>query len=482
MAMKGTTVIELTNVKTGEQERYVEHNLITKALEYLYQPIPNLKMAVHGVQTSYLNYDAQSYEPAYSSLLGGIVLWDKNIDEQSEIITQPHGVKSVGCACYKQVNTTASPKRGSYNAAESHFENGNKERSMKFVYDFTTSQANGIIKCISLTSWQAGWNGFGGNDDIIDKAGSYMQYGDYHGTSLDTPYALYLSKQSNVFLIDPDEDVFYEVTSVTTGSVIIAKCQANLRQRSVFTNVYKDHPVIDAITVNLPVTMSTAATWGVRYDIDNHKLYIVVSSSTTIATNGTYYVISIDTDTYSAEVYTLQNSTGNTIYVNSSYLTCYDGYLYHAYYNNRYVNVVKIADGTCSKINIPNETGYPSNSGPRMYIANGMIYFRVYCTRNNSAYYAMAYIDPSDKTIHTMSPQYPPYYLYNYNNGSKVIPIKGYPLTYYTENYMYSSSKYYYWGGLWFNPNYLATINNLSRPIEKTSDKTMKITYTIQDM
>ena len=30
--------------------------------------------------------------------------------------------------------------------------------------------------------------------------------------------------------------------------------------------------------------------------------------------------------------------------------------------------------------------------------------------------------------------------------------------------------------------NYIATINNLSRTIEKTSDKTMKITYTIQEV
>jgi len=36
--------------------------------------------------------------------------------------------------------------------------------------------------------------------------------------------------------------------------------------------------------------------------------------------------------------------------------------------------------------------------------------------------------------------------------------------------------------GLFVTPtNYLATINNLSEAVTKTADKTMKITYTIQE-
>jgi hypothetical protein len=35
--------------------------------------------------------------------------------------------------------------------------------------------------------------------------------------------------------------------------------------------------------------------------------------------------------------------------------------------------------------------------------------------------------------------------------------------------------------GFYYLANYLATINNLSEPVTKTADKTMKITYTIEE-
>ena len=112
-----------------------------------------------------------------------------------------------------------------------------------------------------------------------------------------------------------------------------------------------------------------------------------------------------------------------------------------------------------------------------------MIYFNVRKQIKNSNYYTIAFIDPSVKTMHITSAYYRPYCLYTESgDSSHLIPIKGHPLTYYAQKYRSQNSKYYYWGNLWFNPNYLATINNLARPIEKTSDKTMKITYTIQEM
>ena len=480
MALKGTTVIELTNVKTGEKERYVEHNLITKALEYLYQPIPNLKMAVHGLVTSYLNYDAHGYEPPFYSLLGGIVLWDKNIAESNEIIAQPHGVKMVGCAAYKQVNTTTSPCRGSYNAAESYFTDSSVERSMKFVYDFSTNQANGIINCVSLTSWQGGYNGFGGNDDISDKSGGFNQYGSEHGNIMATPYAMYRLTSGNVIFIDPAEDVFYEVTAVTTASVTIAKCRANLRQRSMFKDIYHVHDVLETITVDLPTTLSTASSYILNYDVDHDVLYITIGPGSSFSTNTTFYVVAVDMGTYSATVYTLKNNTPINFYLDRAYVRCYDGNLYYAYASSTSVYVIRLSDGVRTSINVP--SGAVSNQYCRIYVANGVIYFQAQKTANSSTYYSMACIDPSTKTVRNIGSSYPPNPLYSDSGAALLIPIKGHPLTYYAQKRTYTTNAYRYWGNLWFNPNYLATINNLARPIEKTSDKTMKITYTIQEM
>ena len=50
------------------------------------------------------------------------------------------------------------------------------------------------------------------------------------------------------------------------------------------------------------------------------------------------------------------------------------------------------------------------------------------------------------------------------------LPLKGYPMHYYCSN-----------GYLIVLGNYLATINNLTEPVQKTADKTMKVTYIIQE-
>ena len=54
------------------------------------------------------------------------------------------------------------------------------------------------------------------------------------------------------------------------------------------------------------------------------------------------------------------------------------------------------------------------------------------------------------------------------------VPVFGYPLTYYLTN---GSNN----GCFAIRTDYLATINNLSSPVVKTADKTMKVIYTLQE-
>lgn len=473
MALKGTTVIELTNVKTGEVERYEEHNLITKALEYMHQPIGALK------SPAAVTHDGR--EPVYPSLLGGLVLWDSTIEESDEIITQPHGVKMVGCAAYKQVNTTTSPRRGSYNATESYFTNSSTEKSMKFVYDFATSQANGTIKSVSLTNWKSGWNGFGGNKDANDYQGSRNNYKNCMGHEETTSFWFEASLQrpyGRTFLIDPAEDVFYQVSGLSTSTITIAKRKANIHQKSVFRSQYHIHDLVETFSITLPTTLSGTNTYLCNYDPKTGLLYVIVSpSASSIAGSGTFYVIAVDIITRTATVHTMENPLSSTLYVSAQYMVCHDGYLYYGYYGTSYVRKISLADSTCSSIYT---TFSISNSHSFFFLANEMIYFRGERTLNINTYYVVLMLDPVAETVeHTGENDYPDWYGgYCY----QPVPIKGHPLNYYYP-YTYSTDGV---GSstacVWLNTRYLATINNLSRAIEKTSDKTMKITYTIQEM
>lgn len=471
--LKGTAEICLTNVKTGEKERYVEHNIFTKALEYMHRPIGALKSAQ--------DCTTDGYEPAYISLLGGLVLWDSNIEENREIITQPHGVKAVGCAVYGQTNTTTSSRRGSYNAAESVLTVTSAEKSMKFVYDFSTNQANGTIKCLSLTNWKAGWNGFGGDETAVDLRYSRNNYDEslFNSWTWGGRFEQDSSNELNrTFLLDPTADVFYQIVSVTTTAVTIAKRKANLHEKSVFQDAYHAHDLVESVSISLPATMSGANTYSFNYDKKADRLYILVApSSSSIAASSTYYIIEIDVSNYTAAVHTLTNKLGLAISPSNTWMRVYDGYLYVLSIGTRYVRKISIEDGTAKSLALCNYWYVCNNSWSSCWYsglleAGGMLYLMGYKTINGSNQYRVVMLDPETEVSEVLGAGYMPAYL-GYNN---------YVITAIKDNPLYFLHRNNNRVRLCLNTNYLATINNLSLPIEKTSDKTMKITYTIQEV
>lgn len=475
MALKGSAVIELTNVKTGEVEQYEEHNLVTKALEYLHTPIGALKSPCGGTV---------HMEPVYPWLLGGILLLDKALEEDEAIVTLPTDVNVLGCACSGQTNTTTSPLRGSYNESESYLTTSSTERSMKFVYDFATNQANGNINCISLTSWKSGWNGFGGNENMDDNI-SGNTYTGYFGYSRTSRYWMSNSTSTaKLLLIDPEEDVFYHVSSLSTTSVTIAKRKANIHQKSVFTDMYGTHDLVESITISLPTTLTGKNTYICNYDTRNDVAYIMVSpSSSSVSAGGTFHVIEVDLNAKTAVVYTRTNPLSVSMSFVYYYMTCFDGNLYYGPNANdsagQYVRKIPLDGSSYKSIYLGGSYRYNNANNYFFEVLNDRLYFPVRKS-TGSTNTDICVINPDTNEFSVTGDYYGPSDI----TGGRCIPIKGNPLYF----YYYGSSSYtadsnaYPYGRLLLDTHYLATINNLSRTIEKTSDKTMKITYTIQEV
>lgn len=472
MALKGKTEIELTNVKTGEKEYYVEENMFTDAITKLYQPIGDLKMPSYGINNlnnSYWNsrtYYAQQHPATVKQLLGGIQLWNDVIEENSSTIFKPAGIEMVGCGSYDSVNSTTSTKRGSFNSNESSYYTSG---TAKMVYDFQTHQANGTIKSISLSHYVTGINGFGGNDSRNDYYGG-RNTSNYGYSAIETPYRLYSNNTARVLFLDPEEDYFYEVYSVSTTKITIRKCKANLHTHSIFSNPFTSHSYT-TITIDLSETLSGVNTYIVNWDSKNERCYIVVSpSASSVATNGIYYAIEFSTNTWTNPiVHTLTNSTGSTLYVNKGYMTTYDGYIYHCYSSNNYIYRISVEDGTYKSYyrasgSYYTSSTYPEAIGDLIYYYTGDYY--------NSKYYAVtSFLDPQAEKVFTTGIASRPI-------GG--VQIKGHPLQrihYITATYNDSTCYYTQLYNYYFP--YIATINNLSREIEKTNEKTMKITYTV---
>ena len=168
MGIKGRTIFELTDVNTGEVERYEDTNMVTNALQYY--------LETYGMFTNnILANDDIRKKRLWKNLVGGLFLFDKNIEENVENTFMPAGVSMIGNGSIDISNSGDVTELGSYNATESGLQD---DGSIKFVYDFSTQQANGKIACACLTSASGGYIGMGNaSGNYITNSNRPMYYG-----------------------------------------------------------------------------------------------------------------------------------------------------------------------------------------------------------------------------------------------------------------------------------------------------------------
>jgi len=131
--IKGKIQIDLHNHKTGLKDRYEQENMITNAIEE-----SSKALGAWGANLERLT-------PLCTKGLGGLLLFDNTITEDATKFGYPTNAHIIGHA-YQGVNTT-DITMGSLNSIESgKIANGEYLN----VWDFSTSQCNGVIKALSL--------------------------------------------------------------------------------------------------------------------------------------------------------------------------------------------------------------------------------------------------------------------------------------------------------------------------------------------
>ena len=147
MALKGHTKIELTNVHTGQKEVVEHHNMITNVMQDMNKRV----YGVNGMETDLYLFAKQFGDPFWKAMFSGIILFEDALtDDPSEYIF-PAGNKVVGCGDIERVRTSDFSDKscsvmGNYNSDESVATGS----TIKMVYDFPTSQGNGTISAIAL--------------------------------------------------------------------------------------------------------------------------------------------------------------------------------------------------------------------------------------------------------------------------------------------------------------------------------------------
>lgn len=413
--LKGHTKIELTNVHTGEKEVVEKHNLITNNLSN----IVNFYLKHKGTLTGVGN----EFYPLYDKFMGGIILFKEAIEENADKILLPStGVDSITGYASNVVNTGSDIKKGSRNLTESMvLDNG-----FKYVWDFGTSQANGVISAISLCN-NSGGDANPAGQNLINVTSVIVN------SSLCNQYFRY-----ELVHYDFDNDIATCIVTTSSTGVVVKKFSLGVNELHFINSPYVVKSVTE-LNITSPIELPVGGIWMNGYD--GYYYYYYCASSTE------HKLARMNTDTLQIDTSFGLKNYNVRIYENSVCVS--NGYLY-ASCNSAIdgKNIIKINLSNAEDITgICDRTyGYP------MYAVNGIVYYH-----DQAIFQDDSFITFSTSTSGIAN-------IYVSDSGKFI--------------YIDQSRNYLYLGYL---GNNLCTINNLETPVTKTADKTMKITYTITE-
>ncbi|WP_434793906.1 hypothetical protein TPDSL_03580 [Terrisporobacter petrolearius] len=465
--LKGLMKIEMTDVHTGETETVLEQNMVTNALMNIFKPM-GLDKSPSKLLTG--------MNPYYQNVLGGLLLFDSEIEENVNNLYPPSGVNLIGCAAYGVQNNTTGTLRGGFNQTESEL--NMTDRYMKYVYDFTTSQANGTIACVCLTHKNGGYTSYGGKDapfgnnyglgmQVCDGQMQYI-HTNYTGASTGDKYSgLSIGTTECIFLINMDEDVVYYFRIDNAKKITITKRRAYMKSVSVLENPYNQKPLVDSFELEELKTEMPTSYISYNFDPVDNCLYIVSCANYYVDVNATFVITKVNFSTWKVTQYTMTNTTSERINLGgmrTSY--CHRGCIIFRGYNN-FNHIFKMEIGNSANVEQLKFVGFTSVTGTFALGINGRIYIEGY---SSSTYYLYVINLDTDEILRVEASR-----IIGGSNYPCYTPVLNEPMLWYASYGNWSTIGYF------IMSNYLATINNLSEPVTKTADKTMKVTYIIQE-
>ena len=460
--LTGNITIELEDVNMGAVETVSETNMVTNAVNDI--------LGVNPLGTMYNaagQYDDQlvwndNLLPICPNMIGGILLFTNSV---TEAVTNLYLASSNLPVAYasNDVNATANTKRGSMNLTESMA----LSDGYKFVWEFTPSQGNGTIAAVGLTSKQGGANAYG-SDVAVDTTMLQLRK-----VSLDDDDG-FIDVLFRTITVDFTNGYLYSL-SYASNTVTIVK------YRIPTFDIGLNEKLDDSTLTLLDTTVLQCSTFKFYGSYTPYGIFIDggdgywygFSNQANSSGDATMLWIKIDQSDYSFTEgsWTLSNATlmavgsyreGSSYPSANRNAVVRNGYLYVPAYDktgiykidlSNYTNVTLISFGFTSNIRCIGDTGSSE----------------VYLSMIGDIIVGYDFeIDINDNVIATYA-------------GIRCDNIAT-PFFQYKE-YLFA------WGGAYLNQYrytflltpYLATISNLSQAVVKTTDKTMKITYTLTE-
>lgn len=481
MALKGKTTFELTDVNTGEVEVIEDTNMITNGLQEFLDPCGSWGIYPFAK-------DSVRNTAVRNTLTGGIFLFDSKLDKDVANTYANASVKMVGNGALGISNGTSVTELGSYNVTESGVQ---ADGSIKYVYDFLTSQANGTIQSVCLTSKAGGYMGYGNesqkrvydaglkNTDYQNNLYKYADFLQFNDNDYSTcmMYAVY--NEDAVYVVDPkciSTTPLGELHWTKTKKIRINKYRLGVSSVGL-TDYNHINSLIESYDVDIPQDIidymsNGSSSYYIKYvypvaDGNKREIFIIFSKNTNNCSNGSFFwIMKIDKD-MQVTSYRITNNTGYNIYrvaiqiedagynvyaIDNDYFWCW------LQKNGSYNLVgIKYADST----QIIETDVYTGKIDITKTYDNMLEYGESYVSNN---------VNRNRDVFNTVR--------------KKALTVNGcldresrYKVLFADRKGLYlgcdGSANFY----LIKDPRYLATINNLSEPVVKTASKTMKIIY-----
>lgn len=466
--LKGKTVIELTDVHTGQTEVYEDTNLVTEALSDIFNT------NILGMLYNSPSFNGASGDnwmlPIKKNLMGGVLLYQDELEERTDNIYAPLDNPLIGYAS-DDANNTQDIRRGSRNLTESKAVDG----GFKFVWDFATSQANGTISAVCLTNTLAGRGAkYAGNLMVRIGAASVgvaSVYKDYllrgnKRTYVEDGYRLEMTTR-------------YNSTQAVLRKIKDDYLHASFMSRPLtrYVNKSEEETVIDLGHYPLYYHYTggskdgTEAPYSTNSDVRNylfhgadgkwHGLVRRENRKYTYTSGGVdrydfvdyvWYLDTIDGDKCKTQQIVAPSGITelNSIGMSGKWLMCYSG-----------TKVYRIDTTNVANIELVPNFSYASSS-EWTYIVDDDIVINGW------------YFQDGEPKLYVRETPEAKYVAWGRNQMTR-------HKTYALREWMYNGSEYSLYRELYLYTPYLATINNLGTPVIKTADKTMKVTYTITE-
>lgn len=524
--LKGHTKLELIDVNTGEKEIREYDNMLTNAVpNFLVNnwAFGNLTLNEAGnVARMVANNNIPS--PILDKF-GGLYLFQNELTENANAYDFPTDNTLIGCAGMNTTSNNECQQIGSYNSIESSIDY--EDKTVSLVFDFTTSQANGQISAVSLTHSEAGACPIQGvvstpNENLVrsqpantvnmaNTIKTVVGMQSYHGSrNYILPNGNIMAKRASItgnaisdLLLAGDtlrcagytDDYIIFFNLIDTSTLQIFYVYEEMAKASIMNKHNGDYVTVAKIeTVELPVAITQAyiGCFGICDDVlafyswNNDSSYELHIHMVNLGTLDAAHKQIVLPNYYQASLFNNDVNSIHTLFANGKVLVCppYSTIPERVSYGMVVPPlVIDVQTGVVTKVTFPFFQNY-RELYPTAQLRNCRCSFNGIFSKD---WVALAVDGAVDYSMFALNLQTMTAYpvlgktggtmtgIYAHGDPTKNSSQYGRLVahsTYYTEIITACEQ----------SSHYLATINNLTSPVVKTADKTMKVTYTLQEV